>query len=141
MIPNYSPPFSDNSGVESVAGDEAIGDSANADSDGYIIHTVQPGEGLFEIADLYGISPDEIALANGVNDTNLLRVGQELIIPGISARDAAASRGSIHIVQSGESLLGIAIRYGVTTEEILAVNDLTNPDSLDEGQELIIPGQ
>ena len=141
MIPNYSPPYSGNPGGGSVADDDVNEDSAGAASDGYIIHIVQSGEGLFEIAELYGISPDEIALANGVNDTNLLRVGQELIIPGISPRDAAASRGSIHVVQAGESLLGIAIRYGVTTEEILAANELTNPDSLDEGQELIIPGQ
>ena len=44
------------------------------------------------------------------------------------------------MVQSGESMLGIAIRYGVTVEEILELNQLTNPDSLSEGQELVIPG-
>lgn len=137
MIPNYSPPV----GESAVAsGDTEIAPS-DVTLDGSIIHTVQPGEGLFEIAEMYGISSNEIALANDMTDTNLLRVGQELVIPGVTPREAAASRGSIHVVQAGESMLGIAIRYGVTTEEILAANDLANPDSLFEGQELIIPGQ
>ena len=109
--------------------------------DGQFIHIVQSGQGLFEIADLYGVSPNDIALANNMNDTNLLRVGQELIIPGVSLRDAAISRGSIHIVQSGESMLGIAIRYGVTVEEIVEINELADANSIFEGQELIIPGE
>lgn len=135
IIPNYQPPV--------VAGGEGTDSDLAAPSLGsdQVVHTVQAGEGLFEIADLYGVSPNDIALANNMNDTNLLRVGQQLIIPGVSARDAAASLGTIHVVQSGESMLGIAIRYGVTVEEILAANDLVDADSIFEGQELIIPGE
>ena len=139
MIPNYSPPTGSSS---ASSGSQAAGDDTPAvASDGSVIHTVQPGEGLFEIADIYGVSPNEIAIANGMNDTNLLRVGQELVIPGVTPQEAAKSRGSVHVVQAGESMLGIAIRYGVTTEEILDANNLADPDSLYEGQELIIPGQ
>jgi LysM repeat protein len=136
IIPNYQPP----GGVASPDTGGETGVVAPALGEGQVIHTVQSGEGLFEIADIYGVSPNDIALANNMNDTNLLRVGQQLIIPGVSPLDAAVSRGSVHVVQTGESLLGIAIRYGVTVDEILAANSLGDPDSLFEGQELIIPG-
>lgn len=139
MIPNYSPPVGSPSA--STDATEADDETPAVSTDGSVIHTVQPGEGLFEIAEIYGVSPNEIAIANGMNDTNLLRVGQELVIPGVSPEQAARSRGSVHVVQAGESMLGIAIRYGVTTEEILAANNLADPDSLYEGQELLIPGQ
>ena len=136
IIPNYQPPDA----LTATSDDAETGGLVQTLSDGQFVHIVQSGQGLFEIADIYGVSPDDIALANNMNNTNLLRVGQELIIPGVSLRDAAIQRGSVHIVQSGESMLGIAIRYGVTVEEILELNELANPDSIFEGQELIIPG-
>ena len=144
IIPNYAPPAALAESAEGDGGDGGeqpeVGTGSVA-SDGQFVHVVQPGQGLFEIASLYGVSPNDIAVANNMSDTNLLRVGQELIIPGVSMRDVAISRGSMHVVQAGESLLGIAIRYGVTVEEILEINNLTDPDSLSEGQELIIPAQ
>jgi LysM repeat protein len=83
----------------------------------------------------------EITAANGMTDQDILRVGQELIIPGISARDAALRQGNVHVVQPGESLLSIALIYGVTVLELQEANELDNPDSIFIGQELIIPTQ
>lgn len=44
-----------------------------------------------------------------------------------------------YTVQRGDLLLAIATQYGVTVKEILAVNDVPNPDSLRVGQVLRIP--
>lgn len=46
----------------------------------------------------------------------------------------------VHSVQDGENLTIIATNYGVSVEDILAVNNLPNGDLLAVGQELIIPG-
>jgi murein DD-endopeptidase MepM/ murein hydrolase activator NlpD len=46
----------------------------------------------------------------------------------------------VHVVQDGENMTIIAANFGVTVEEILAVNNLANGDLLQVGQELIIPG-
>ena len=46
----------------------------------------------------------------------------------------------LHSVASGDTLLDIAIRYDVEMEAIIAANEMENPDVLDVGQELIIPG-
>ena len=45
-----------------------------------------------------------------------------------------------HTVQSGETLSVIALYYDVDSENIISANSLENPDVLDVGQELIIPG-
>jgi len=46
----------------------------------------------------------------------------------------------IHIVQRGEYLQYIADLYGVEVEDIVALNDITNPNRIRVGQELLIPG-
>jgi LysM repeat protein len=140
LIPEYQPEPGEVS-ADAAAGAAAGGDSASADNTGEVVlHVVQTGEGLITIAETYGVSPDAIADANNLADRNNLRVGQQLIIPGLTPRDAATARGSIHVVQAGESLLGIAVQYGVTVEEIMTANNIANPDAIAVGQELIIPG-
>jgi LysM repeat protein len=46
----------------------------------------------------------------------------------------------VHVVQRGEYLSYIADLYGVTVEEIVALNDIKNPNRIRPGQELLIPG-
>lgn len=41
-----------------------------------------------------------------------------------------------HTVQAGETLYGIALLYGMETDDIITINQLTNPDTLDVGQVL-----
>ncbi len=45
----------------------------------------------------------------------------------------------IHTVQSGDTLGGLAERYDVSVEDLMAANNLLNPDVLSPGQVLIIP--
>lgn len=44
-----------------------------------------------------------------------------------------------HEVQSGETLFKIAENYGVTVDEIIAANDLIDPDHIEAGATLRIP--
>jgi len=45
----------------------------------------------------------------------------------------------VHVVQNGDTLLGIALDYGVDADALQALNGIENPQSLQVGQELIIP--
>jgi LysM repeat protein len=45
----------------------------------------------------------------------------------------------LYIVQPGDTLSELAIAFGTTVAEIMAANGLTDPDSLQVGQPLIIP--
>lgn len=57
-----------------------------------------------------------------------------------SAPAAAGDIPQVHSVAEGENLTVIATLYGVTVEELMAVNGLTDGDLIQIGQELIIPG-
>jgi lipoprotein NlpD len=45
-------------------------------------HRVEPGQTLYRIARTYGLTPEELATANRLEDPRALSVGQELVIPG-----------------------------------------------------------
>lgn len=46
----------------------------------------------------------------------------------------------IYIVQSGDSLGSIALRFGITADDIQSANGIADPNTLDIGQQLVIPG-
>lgn len=106
-----------------------------------VTHVVQPGDTLYGISEVYNVEAATIMSANNIVNGNQLRVGQQLTIPGISVLEAAAARGRVHVIQSGESLISIANGYGVTPEEITEINGINDPNTIYVGQQLIIPGQ
>lgn len=46
----------------------------------------------------------------------------------------------MHIVQRGETLFTIALKYGITVEAITSANRIFNPDLIFIGQRLVISG-
>jgi LysM repeat protein len=123
IIPGYQPP------------------SNQAESSAPVIHKVQVGETLSQIAQRYGVLMSAIMEANNINNPNLIRPGQELVIPGITQADAEAAGKVTHVVKPGESLLEIARQYGVSAQAIIDANHIQNPDLIKPGQELIIPSE
>lgn len=62
------------------------------------------------------------------------------VASGASAPDVTATPpGTIYIVRAGDTLSRIAQQYGVTIDDLMAANDLTDPNLLNVGQTLIIP--
>jgi LysM repeat protein len=100
------------------------------------VHVVQRGENLTVIASRYGTTPQAIANANNLVNTNLIYVGQRLTIPG----DGSTQSSSYYTVQRGDTLSGIAARFGVTVQALMQANALTNADRIYVGQRLTIPG-
>lgn len=133
VIPGYQPNSGSTSGGTAGAGSGASG---AASSDNWATHVVRQGEGLYQIANQYGVEAQAIADANSMTDLNTLFVGQELIIPGV---DAEVAGSQLHVVQAGEGLISIAGRYGISVDAIVEANKITNPNAIYVGQELIIP--
>lgn len=159
-----------------VFGREATPPAARA---GNIVHIVQSGEALSEIARRYGVDMQAILKANNLPNANALRVGQELIIPMTtptpapstatptpetapatpaagaapvpsptpkvvsptppSAPPGGGENAGAHIVQPGDTLVGIAKQYGVSVDALKAANPDVDPRALRVGQRLVIP--
>jgi len=67
-----------------------------------------------------------------------------LVLPASMARgqgepSAVQSAMTIHVVQRGENLFRIALGYGMTAEELAALNGIADPSSIQVGQRLLVP--
>ena len=102
-----------------------------------VTHVVQAGENMFRISLKYGTTVGAIAAANGIINPSFVYVGQELTIPqGIGSPGPGAS---YHVVQPGESLWSIAMKYGTTPWTIAAANGIANINWIYAGRTLRIP--
>jgi LysM repeat protein len=118
-------------------------------------YTVQTGDTLYDIAQRFGVSVDELMEANEITDAASLSIGQKLVIPGQEAGGApggtatpeaeaatatpATTAEGVYIVQEGDYPSSIAEKFGISPEELMEANGITDPTSLKVGQELKIP--
>jgi LysM repeat protein len=104
-----------------------------------VTYVVQAGDTLFRISQRYNVSMEEIIIANQLANPNRLAVGQSLIIPvgGLSVQPSTGE--TVHVVQAGDNLYRIGLRYGFTVSELTAYNNLANSHWIYVGQQIRIP--
>ena len=61
-------------------------------------------------------------------------------LQGESQAQEEQPSGPVYIVQEGDTLWEIALRFGVTLEQLARENGISDPSQLSAGDELIIPG-
>ncbi len=74
-------------------------------------------------------------IADGVLDLSMIDVAP----PVQENAQVNSGQTTVHVVERGQELGLIAKEYGVSIDDILALNNLSNPDVIFVGQELIIP--
>jgi len=106
------------------------------------VHIVQPGENLYRIALRYGTTVQALAAVNGLSNTSRIYVGQQIVISSGGNESAPANNATdgTHVVQGGENLYRIALRYGLTAQSLAAANGISNLNHIVVGQRLTIPG-
>lgn len=74
--------------------------------------------------------------------TRLLAIGLLLVnicfLTFVTPAEAATGGSVMHVVRAGETLWDIGARYGVTTQQLIRINELSEPDHLVIGQKLVI---
>ncbi|MHB1414467.1 MAG: LysM peptidoglycan-binding domain-containing protein [Chloroflexota bacterium] len=114
-----------------------------------VLHVVQEGDTLDGIANMYATGVAKVAEFNGLTDPDQLKVGRQLVVPGgrVSSRSLLASRSggrsgplkpATYVVQPGDSLVGISERFGIDVETLLWTNDVSDPDTIVPGIELVV---
>jgi LysM repeat protein len=119
------------------------------DAEGKIIHEVQPYQALITIAEAYHVSVDQILTLNSLREEWPLQIGQKLTIsPGnitpsptlsnIQKLTPEADGNYYYIIQSGETLSGIADRYDIPLAELMAWNGLNTTSIIRPEQKLLL---
>jgi len=123
-------------------------------------YKVRPGDTLSAIALAYDTTVDAVMRTNHIKDARALRIGQELIIPvpphaqprpaaqatatrqsrpsSAGRRTQGASDANHHVLQAGETLGHVALRYGVSVERLKRLNGIRDVRKLQVGQRLRI---
>lgn len=107
-------------------------------------YTVKPGDSLAKIARRHGCSAQELAKANDLKLSSVIRPGQALKLPAKEAAAVAATAAlpadSSHTIQSGETLSAVSRRYKIPVDDLVAANPGINPKTLKVGQKIRLAG-
>ena len=126
--------------------------------EGSISHVIAKGETLSHVAKKYGVSTKELIALNNLANPNKVSIGQKLMVPAHGSLAKATSRkttttkkkttkkkknpatasGNVYVVQSGDVLSRIAVKFGTTVSALREANGLTG-DKIVVGQELALP--
>ncbi|HET7719125.1 MAG TPA: LysM peptidoglycan-binding domain-containing protein [Acidimicrobiales bacterium] len=99
-------------------------------------YTVRAGDTLASIASRHGTTVSAIAAANGIANPNLIVIGRSLQVAGGATPSSASGSGAPsggpqlagqrHSVQRGDTIAGIAARYGIRVQDLVAWNGLVD---------------
>lgn len=116
-------------------------------------HLISPGENLFRLALRYGVTVDAIAQANNLVNPSLILAGDTLQIPcqspattttttsGQGGAAPVVTNPGTYIVEPGDNLYRISIKFGVSMSALMTANGMTPAtiNFLRAGQQIVIP--
>ncbi len=102
-------------------------------------YVVQPGDTLTDIASQFGMTVQELADLNGLNNVNHVVIGTRLEVPASPEPAGLASSVVTYVVELGDTLWGIAQSNGISLAALAELNGLDDDDQIVEGAELRLP--
>ncbi|QIX58942.1 hypothetical protein HCY95_01381 [Limosilactobacillus fermentum] len=94
---------------------------------------VQAGDTLSSIANKFGTTVSNLVSINHISNPNVIYVGQKIYVG-----EASQGQSNAYTVQSGDTLSGIADKFGTTWQNLAQKNGLANPNVIYVGQTLVI---
>ena len=108
---------------------------------GDIIYTVQRGDTLSKIAREYNVTVAHIVELNDITNPNLIYPGEKLRITESDVTNLSPipkNNYSTYTVRRGDTLSGIARRFGISVNYLVSANNIQNPNLIFPGQILIV---
>jgi len=99
-----------------------------------VVYRVKKGDTLFSIAKHYNVSIADLRSWNGI-DGDRLNIGQTLVL---YLDNTTKNKITVYIVKPGDTLWSIAGEFGVSVEELVRVNRLSDPNELRVGDPITV---
>lgn len=103
----------------------------------YISYVVQHGDTLSGIAQRFGTTTGALAALNNISNPNLIYAGASIRVPENNSSSGTGAK--YYKIQSGDTLSGIAARFGTTTGALAALNSISNPNLIYAGTIIRLP--
>lgn len=102
----------------------------------YITYVIQPGDTLSGIAQRFGTTVSALADLNGISDPDKIYAGNTIRVP---ENGSSGSSGPVYYtIRPGDTLSGIALKYGTTVSALADLNGISNPDKIYAGSRIRI---
>ncbi len=98
----------------------------------FTLYTVVAGDMIGSLAKEHDLNTDSIISVNGIQNSRLLRIGQQLRIPN--------QDGILYTATATDTLLSIAEKNDVPLELFCAVNEVSPDTVISKGRKLFLPG-
>ena len=98
-------------------------------------YTVKRGDTLINIAAEYETDVQALAKLNDLSPNYLVQLGQRLRVPEIAPKTVN------YTVQRGDGLIQLATRYGLSADELAALNDTSASRMLQVGERIKVPNK
>jgi LysM repeat protein len=117
-------------------------------------YTIVAGDTITRIAARHGLSAGTLLAANNLKWTSIIYPGQTIVLPGRPASTSFVVPGapttpavatpapllsSSYVIRDGDTVSGIAARFGVSARALLAANSLTWSSTIYVGRTLTVP--
>lgn len=113
-------------------------ENENISCPGGTLYTIRPGDAFYNLAPRFNTTISALQAANpGVNPNNL-QIGQVICIP-VPPTPGTCPGGFFYTILAGETLYGLARRYGIAVQALIAANPGIDPGRLQVGQRICIP--
>ncbi|NCC09344.1 MAG: LysM peptidoglycan-binding domain-containing protein [Bacteroidia bacterium] len=104
-------------------------------SKSFLLHTIEKGQSLYSISNMYNVSTAEIVRLNPHCEDKIY-AGQTLKIP---LKKTEQSETTFHTIASGETLYKLTTIYGISAQEICEANPGLSAENFRIGQIIRIP--
>jgi len=101
----------------------------------YPEYVVQSGDTFTSIAEMFGVSVDDLMNLNSSIDPNYLSIGDRLSIPGLEGINGTFTRRT---VQLGETLDSLTVKYQMDRDLLVKLNKITSPGEVYAGKTLLL---
>ncbi len=107
---------------------------------GSFAYTIKSGDTLFQLARKYNTTVAAIIAINPGIDPNNLKIGQVICIPK-AAPTPSCPNGTLYTIKCGDTLFELSKKFNVSVEAIIKANPGIEPENLQIGQVICIPGK